>query len=351
MALVVICGALVACTPGDQLSAGEIVARMAKAEAQVEDYHGLVESTLAHPSSGARTLVQEIWKKGPDLLRVEVREGPTEMVGRVAVYNGEQVWFYDRHLSTTQILELDAPLGLARQEMEAAMRASAKDLVQEGTAEYLAEDTVAGRIAHKVRFVPRSGTHLSAAVGGKPITVWIDREHARRLRMEILLPDGGRYIMQYRTLEYNVGLSDRLFQFAPPAGTKAVGQQMLTTPPAMRQVELEEAQMEAGFSLLLPTYLPPGMVFSGATMVGEGESVTLTYRGNGASLTVTEASDNEGIEPPSIGEPILLRGTTGRMQWQGNRVLSLRWQEGGLVIFVSGTTSSEEALKMVRSMQ
>jgi outer membrane lipoprotein-sorting protein len=346
-----IVGTLTACVPAEHLSAGEIVARMEKAEAQVEDYHALVESTLVDPGSGARTFVQEVWRKDPNLLRVETREGPPGMVGRVTVYNGEQVWFYDPRAHVVRILELEAPLELPDREMEAAMRATAKALVGEGTARYLGEETVAGRSAHKVQFVPRSGSDLSTAVGGGSITVWIDQEHAQRLRMVVPLPDGGRYTMQYRLLEHNIGLSDDLFQIAHPAGAKAVAQPAWVTPPVVRPMELLEAQKAAGFSLLLPAYLPPGMAVLQARVVGDGESVTLAYGDGKRSLILSQALTTPELGLPDIGERIALRGTTVRLQRQGERFLSLRWQEGGLLIFLSGTVSEEEALMIAESMQ
>jgi len=346
-----IVGTLAACVPAEQLSAGEIVARMEKAEAQVEDYHALVETSLVDPDSGIRTFVQEVWRKDPDLLRVETREGPSEMVGRVTVYNGEQVWFYDPQANVVQMLELVAPLELADAKMEAAMLATAKQLVAEGSAEYLGEEIVADRKAHKVQFVPRPGSDLSAAVGGEPITLWIDREHSRRLRMEIPLPDGGRYSMQYRLLEHNVGLPDRLFQLTHPAGAKAVAQPALVTPPDSRPMDLQEAQEAAKFSLLLPTYLPQGMALSQARMVGEGESVTLAYGDSKRTLTLSQALTAPKVRLSDLGEGIALRGTTALLQRQGERSLSLRWQENGLLIFLSGTLSEEEALKIAESMR
>jgi outer membrane lipoprotein-sorting protein len=344
-------GGLTACIPTEQLSAGEIVARMEKAEAQVEDYHALLETALIDPGSGVRTLVQEVWSKDPNLLRVETREGPSEMVDRVTVYNGEQVWFYDPKANVVQMFELSAPLELADREMEAAMLATAKELVGEGSAEYLGEETVAGRRAHKVQFMPRSGSDLSAAVGGEAITVWIDREHGRRLRMEVPLPDGGHYSMEYRLLEHNVGLPDRLFQLSHPAGTKAVAQPPPATLPDSKPMELREAQQAAKFPLLLPAYLPRGMVLSQVRVVGEGESVTLAYGDGERTLTLSQALTVPEVRLSDLGEGIALRGTTALLQRQGERSLSLRWQESGLLVFLSGTLSEKEALKIAESMQ
>jgi outer membrane lipoprotein-sorting protein len=346
---IVIGGAVLGCVDAGQLPVSEIVARMEDAEAQVEDFHGLVESTLIPSDSGVTTLVQEIWRKDPDLLRIEVREGPAEMVGRITVYNGSHVWSYDPHMKSIQEFELEAPLELAPQELDAAMHATAEQLVQEGTAKHLGEETVAGRTTYRIQFVPRSGTDLDAAAGGRPIEVWLDKEHSRRVRMEIPLATGERYVMQYRTMEYNLDLPDGLFELTHP-GAKAAGRGALATPPAIRQVHLADAQEAARFPLLLPAYLPPGMILVGVAMFGGGDSFTLSYRGHEEVLTISEAVASRGVEFPRFGDQIHLRGTTGRLQQQNERGVSLRWQEGDLVIFISGTTSVEEALKIAQSM-
>ncbi len=350
LGLMVIGGTLAACVPARQPTADEIVAQMQQAEAQVKDYHAVVETVLTTPDGGERAFVQEIWRKAPDLLRAELKEGPAGMVGQVTVFDGERVWFYDPHFNRVQILPVEAPFQLPQREMEAAMWATVEELLREGTANYLAEEAVAGRKAHKVQLIPRPGTDLFTALGGEPMTVWIDQEHARRLRMDIPLAGGGHYTLQYRAIEYNIGLPDSLFQFTPLLGAEAVPEEARVKVPVVKRTDLAEAQRAIGFPLLLPAYLPTGMSFVEARVVEGGGSVTLIYAGDEGSLTITEARAM-GVGLPDIGQEISLRGTTARLQRQGDRFLSLRWQEGGLVIFVSGTIPEEEALEIARSMK
>lgn len=347
---IIIGGTLVACVPARQPTADEIVAQMQQAEAQVRDYHALVETVLTLPDGGERTFVQEIWRKDPDLLHAELKEGPAGMVGQVTVFDGERVWFYDPYLNRVQILPVEAPFQLSEREMEVTMWATAEELLREGTVNYLTEEMVAGRKAHKVQLIPRPDTDLFAALGGKPMTVWIDQEHARRLRMDIPLAGGGHYTMQYRTIEYNVGLPESLFQFTPPPGAEVVAEEARVSAPAVKRMNLAEARQAAAFPLLLPAYLPTGMSFAEARVVEEGESITLIYASDKGSLTITEAQAT-GVELPDMGQPISLRGTMARLQRQGDRFLSLRWQEGELVIFLTGTISQEEALEIARSMR
>jgi hypothetical protein len=67
-------------------------------------------------------------------------------------------------------------------------------------------------------------------------------------------------------------------------------------------------------------------------------------------LTVSESASSEGIEFADLGDPISLRGTTGHLRQHNERGLSLRWQEDGLVIFISATTPVAEALKVAQSL-
>jgi outer membrane lipoprotein-sorting protein len=351
LVVVMIGGILAACAPGQQPTADDIVARLEEAEAQIRDYHGIVETTLTEPGSGPTTYRQEVWTRGPDLLRVEIQEGPAEMVGQVIVYNAERVWFYDPHLNQVQILPVQAPFRLPLREMEPAMWATAKEMLGDSTAKYLAAETVTGRRAHKVQLVPRSGTDLFAALGGEPMTVWVDQEHARRLRMELPLADGRHYTMVYRLLEVNAGVPDSLFAFTSPPGAVSITKEVAVTAPAVNEMGLAEARGSAAFPLLLPSHLPAAMEFSQARVVTGGGSVSLIYRGDDGNLTITEGLATPDVSLPDLGEQISLRGTTARLQRQGERSISLSWQEAGLVIFLSGAVSEDEALEIARSME
>ena len=331
-------------------TAGEIVAQMQEAEAQVKDYHAVVETLLAGPGERETLLVQEIWRKDPDLIRAQIKEGPAEMVGQVTVFNGEQVWFYDPHLNRVQILPMLAPFQLPQPDISAAMWLSAEELLNATTASSLGEEMVAGRKANKVQLIPQADTDLYAAVGGEPITVWVDQEHSRRLRMEVPLPAGGHYTMHYRTIEYNVGLPDSLFQFTPPSGAKTIREGAMAEAPAVQGMGLVQAQEAVGFPLLLPVYLPAGMSCVEARVVEGGDSVTLVYASDKGALSITEAQATD-VELPDIGEETNLRETSARLRCQGDRFLSLHWQEGGLVILLTGTISEEEALDVARSMK
>lgn len=343
-------GILAACVPSRQSTADEIVAQMQKAEAQVRDYHAVVETILAGPDEKETVFVQELWRKDPNLLRAELKEGPAGMVGQVTVFNGEQVWFYDPHLNQVQIFPVEAPFQPPEREMAVAMWTTTKELLRASTVNYVAEVVVTGRKAYEVQLVPRPGTDLFTALGGEPITVWIDQEHARRLRMEVPLPAGRSYTMHYRTIEYNVGLPDSLFQCTPPLGAEVIVEAAIAHAAAVEEMGLAEAQQAAGFPLLLPTYLPAGTSFAQARVVGGGGSVTLIYTGSEASLTITEAQTTH-VKLPDIGQEVSLRGTKARLRRQGDRFLSLRWQERGLIIFITGTIPEEEAMEVARSMK
>jgi len=350
LGLVMIGGSLGACVPAGQSTAGQIVAQMQEAEAQVKDYHAVVETVLVAPGEEARLLVQEIWRKEPDLLRAELKEGPEEMVGQVTVFNGEQAWFYDPHLNQVQIFPVSGPFELPEPDLTTAMWAAAEELLSETTASSLGEEVVGGRKAHKVQLVPQPGTDLYAAVAGEPLTVWIDQEHSRRLRMEVPLPSGWHYTMHYRSVEYNVGLSDALFEFTPPAGVKAVREEAIAEAPAVQGSAVVQAQEAVGFPLLLPVYLPAGMGCVEARVVDGGGSVTLVYADNEVSFSITEAQATD-VQLADIGEETSLGETTARLRRQGGRFLSLSWQEQGLVILLTGTISEEEALEVARSMK
>ena len=347
---IVIGGFLTACASIQQPTTSEMIAQIQQAEAQVKDYHALVETVLTAPGSAERAFVQEIWQKGPDLLRTEVKEGPVEMVGQVTVYNGQQVWFFDPLHNQVHLLPVEAPFHLAGRELGTVMWSAAEELLEQSTANYVGEETVAGQITHRIQLIARPGTDLFAALGEKPVSVWIDQKHNRRLKMEMPLPAGTRYTMQVRTIEYNVDPPDSLFQFTSPPGARIFAEEEVTKPPAMHQMDLEKAQETTGFPLLVPIYLPAGLSFAQARVIEGGGSVTLIYDGDEGSLSITEGQSS-GTELPDIGQEVSLRGTLGRLRQLGDRSLSLSWTEGDLVIHVSGTLPPEEMLDIARSLE
>jgi outer membrane lipoprotein-sorting protein len=341
---------LLACAPGQELTADHIAAQVQQAEAQIEDYHAVVKTVLIEPGSGDGALTQEIWRKGPNLLRTEVREGPAEMIGQVAVSDGEQVWLYDPLLKQAQVLPLEGFLHLPRAQLGAMVSAIAEQLLEQSTVDYIGEEIVAGRRAYRIELTPWSGTGLFAALGEGPVAVWIDQQHARRLKIEIPLPGDAHYTMEYRTIEYNTGLADSLFQFTPPPGTSMSVGETADRPPSVQQMELDAAQDAAGFPLLLPAHAPTGMSFAQARVVEGGGSVTLIYAGHGGSLSITEALQTEA-QRPSTGEEVDVQGTRAYLRRQGDCFLSLSWETRELTIFVTGTVSPEEALRVARSME
>ncbi len=368
--LVTLLGALLLAACGQRLpSADEIVERMKAARAATSDAHATVAIDFTSPERTGRFVV-EGWMQQTDLtdaagkpinrVRMEVREASeADLVGSVAVSNGERFWLYNPAENTVvtgahdQMKQATASTPGSAAPMFAELLGQGLDAVE---LEVLGAEQVAGKNTWKVKVTPRPETsaqlQLDGVVEG---TLWVDEQLALPLKASLDASDFGQGSVEVLSLETNTGLSAELFSFTPPAGATVVEAAELAARMQPQATTLAEARSAVSFALREPGYLPAGMSLVEVRVIGTG-TVILNYSGGTGSVSVVQSNEEVGRdrEPPAGSQvrAVTVRRVPGTLiagaDGQGSL---LRWEEGGLRYVVAGTLAADEALKVAEGLQ
>jgi len=344
-------------------TAEEIVARMKEVEASVENAHAVVEFSL-RSSAKDLDLTVEMWEQTPNKFRAEVLEASEEnLAGMVSVTDGQQVWIY--HPGENEALVgrvgefgMDEPLN-PRQVIE-FMQEGIQRVMDTCDVELVGEEDVGGTATYKLEFTPRTGEEAALPIPIDKGTLWVEQERWIALRAEFEGGTLGRGSMRVRFAEFNMGVDDDRFRFDVPADAEVID--VADTRPT--PLTLEEARAQAGFTLLVPGYVPDG-----ATLIyvfSANGAFTLHYDHSPVSFTVTQRLLEEGedleqqtkerfsrqVEEGQVTvSDQAMRGQTAILITDALDNSFLTWAEDGVVFAVAGRISQDEILAVAESLQ
>ena len=344
-------------------TAEEIVAKMKEVEASIEDAHAVVEFSL-RSSAKDLDLTVEMWEQTPNKFRAEVLEASEEnLAGMVSVTDGQQVWIY--HPGENEALVggvgefgMDEPLN-PRQVIE-FMQEGIQRVMDTCDVELVGEEDVGGTATYKLEFTPRTGEEAALPIPIDKGTLWVEQERWIALRAEFEGGTLGRGSMRVRFAEFNMGVDDDRFRFDVPADADVIDVE--TTQPT--PLTLDEARAQAGFTLLVPGYVPDG-----ATLIyvfSANGAFTLHYDHSPISFTVTQRLLREGEDLEQQIEEQFSRQVQERQvtvsdqvvhnqtatliaDGQGNHFLT--WTEDGVVVIIAGRIDPDEILRVAESLQ
>jgi outer membrane lipoprotein-sorting protein len=333
---------------GNRPTAEEIVAKVQETVDSTHDAHAIVTATL--DASGQNiTAKAEIWEKSPNKVRAVVLESSQpDLVGSVAVSDGQQAWFYspaENRVMTGNAGEMETPLP---QEMLGELQGLIQRVLDVSDAELAGEETVAGQKAYKLTLTPKPDADQTLPfIGSGTAVLWVDEERWIVLKATFEASALGQGSMEVESFELNPGLPDDLFQFEVPEGAEVVQVQ----PSQVEPLTLDEAKAQAGFPLLVPETVPEG-----ATLVDvfkTGDSFVLRYD-HSPQVSFTVIQGSELISPPPLGnsQGITVRGQDATVitdEAEGNTFLY--WTENGVTITVAGHIGLDEALKVAESLK
>jgi hypothetical protein len=166
--------------------------------------------------------------------------------------------------------------------------------------------------------------------------------------------------MRVRFVEFNMGVDDDRFRFDIPADAHVIDVKDTRPTP----LTLDEARAQAGFTLLVPGYVPDG-----ATLIyvfSANGAFTLHYDHSPVSFTVTQRLLEEGedleqqieerfsrqVEEGQVAvSDQAVRGQTAILITDGLDNSFLTWAEDGVVFAVAGRISQDEILEVAESLQ
>jgi len=353
-------------------TAEEIVAKMQEVEANIENAHAVVDFSVQAQGEKMDAVV-EMWEKSPNKLRAEVLEASEDsLVGVVSVTDGQQVWIYNPDQNEVLVgrvgeFGVDEPLNPRR--MIELMEEGIQQVLDACDVELVGEEDVGGVPTYKLEFTPRESEEAALPIVGGKGTLWVEQERWIVLQAYFSSGTMGEGWMHVRSFEFNAGVADDRFRFEIPADARVINvEDMQPTP-----LTLDEARAQAGFSLLVPGYLPDGVTLIDVFTI-DGAFV-LYYDHSTVSFTVMqrlseEAEDLEQqfVDPSLLQEAqeleVTVRGQTAilftgrsRPQTVGGNARDgldnsfLTWTEDGVVFTIAGRIGQDEVLRVAESLQ
>lgn len=336
LGFVIIIFMLLGCGPKESITAGEVMGKVRETWEGAADIHATWELTLDVGVIQDR-LVVEVWQKRPDKLRAEVLEAASvEFRGMALVSDGAQAWLYNQ--SRREVMA---------GEPEAVKLPLVQDVIESIDELIRAADTGQVKLlgTEKISVGETYKLEMPHPDGGQAL-LWISKEYWVPLRVEYTSQPVGRGTLAVRSIELNTGLPDSLFLFEVPADARVTR----TSGTESQVLTLDEARARAGFSLLVPAYLPQGVTLTNVFQLGE--AIALYYDGF-VPFSIVQSRSEAIAQVPQMGtaQKIALRGTEATLiadETQGG--IFLAWSENGVSVSIAGAISVEEALRVAESL-
>jgi outer membrane lipoprotein-sorting protein len=335
-------------------TAEEIVAKMQEVEANTEDAHAVVEfSVQAEDMDVDLNVVVELWEQRPGKLRAEVLEASeADIVGVVSVTDGEQAWLYhpgEDVVVTGALGDLESDeIPVDPQQVIGLMEEGIQWAMDNFDVKLAGEEELNGVATYKLEFTPKEGEDYSLPIpADAKATLWVEKERWIALQAHVDGSSFGEGWVRVRSFEFNTGLDDALFQFEIPEGAKVID--VADMQPT--HLTLDEAEAQAGFDLLVPSYEPDGVTLIEVLQVGE--AFVLRYDHSTTSFTIVQGDLPEPMRETPDGEStaVTVRGQTAALVTDGAGNSFLSWTEDGVAVAIAGHISADEIVKVAESLQ
>jgi outer membrane lipoprotein-sorting protein len=343
------------CQPGP--TAEEIVAKMQEVEASTEDAHAVVEFDVQFEGENLAVVV-ELWEKRPAKLRAEVIEAGgaefdgVDIEGVVSVTDGEQAWLYhpgENVVVTGALGDLESDeIPVDPQQVIQLMEEGIQWAMDNFDVKLAGEEELNGVATYKLEFTPKEGEDYPMPIPeDAKATLWVEKDRWIALQAHV---DGGTFgegWVRVRSFEFNTGLDDGLFQFEIPEGAEVIDLADMEPVP----LTLDEAEAQAEFDLLVPTYEPDGATLIEVFRVGD--AFILRYDHSTTSFTIVQGDLPQPMQETPGGEAaeVTVRGQTAMLVTDDAGNSFLTWTEDGVSVAIAGHISADEIVKVAESLQ
>jgi len=305
-----------------QLTAEQIAEKMKEKYDSVKDMRGTMIVTTNFGELRTHTVKFEM--KKPDKFRSEDENVLT-------ISNGKMMWIY--HKQKNEVTKLSLP---EIKQPEFDYGKIVKDMLEKYDVKLVGEEKVSGRDCYVIELKPKDEDYFTDQ------KLWVDKQYWYPLKMEMNYENFSSTI-EYRDIEFNVGISDEEFEFKPPEGAKIVEKELKLP----EKLTIEEAQKRVNFTILKPRYTA-GFTFDYA-MVFEG-FVQLYYEKGDDVMVISERVGGSG-ESKSLpnAKKVKISDIEGEVaEVFGARML--KFSLNNVEISISGKLSEEELIKVAESM-
>ncbi|MDQ2686839.1 MAG: hypothetical protein M3Y28_03125 [Armatimonadota bacterium] len=295
---------------------------------QAEKSLSLSGSQTTTISRGGRevTSEQRVMRNGSRALRLEYIR-PANLAGEQIVDDGH---LFRRYIPATNTLEVSPSRiqrlgGRMRQVMEQIARS-------ELSVQTVGQAAIAGRACRIIEVTPKGASKTGRR------RFWIDPTNGAQLRIDQFNVNGQRVSTSYYTdIAYNPTFAPDAFR-APktPDTVRTLTPQVGTPLPSVAQ-----AQAQAGFTVLQPSYLPPGFRFQSASLSDyrKRKLVALRYVNGLNVFSLFETPRPTNARPE----------TSKRPRHPRNGVLTA--EQGDLRLVLIGNLSSDDMERVLASVR
>ncbi|MBD3291664.1 MAG: outer membrane lipoprotein-sorting protein [Armatimonadia bacterium] len=282
------------------------------------DFSGIRTVVVFRDGEKVHGVQQRIDCDAPDRLRILVM-GPENQAGKLCLTSGKQHWEYNP--ATDRVIHAELP---STEQLVQTRLAELARIADDMKMHYVGEEAIAGRQAHVVKVYSQ---------GGVPVKkTWVDTQQYVELKTQRFDSHGQIKSSAYYTrIDFSPTFTDDIFDFEAPQGAKIVEAQR----PSER-MSLQQAEKKAGFSAVLPNYLPPGYRFcSDRTAVIEVKgkaTIWLSFSNGADSFSLFERPAEGTLEPVEHER-------------------SITWQHGNYRFTLMGALAHDELLRVKNSIR
>jgi len=318
--LVLVTTLLLGCT---QMSAEEIAKKMEEKYKSIEDMKGTI--TITTEFQGEKQVHTTSFAMKGNKYRSEDENS-------IIVSNGKTMRIYDK--KKNEVVKMELP---ETEKPEFDYGKFIKNMLENNDVKLAGGEKVSGRDCYVIEVTPKNETFYAKQ------KLWIDKEFWYPIKIEINYGEFSSAI-EYQ-IEFNTGISDDVFEFTPPEGTKVV-EQKFEMP---KKLTIEDAQKQVNFTIITPDYTA-GYEFSHAMAFkfGNKEAVSLYYKKDEKMLTISESTGSESRPMPNATK-VKIEDREGEVaEIFGNRML--RFHIDGIEVVIAGKVSKEELVRVAESM-
>ncbi len=347
--LLVLAAALSACTPGQQMSASDIIQKMRDTMQTTQTAQGKVDLSLTINKDGLKALASGLmsgksgdsstqdwtaklpdsasitlktWHQSPDKARLEVDSSTIPgLKGAIVVYDGQKVYAYDAAGNTVytatpsnmqklpDVMKGMAQSGDMQKQIDTLI--SSADIVSSGS------EKVAGYDAYKLDITPKADAlqklnlptqaKMQAELLLKDLhaTLWVDKDRYIPLKLTLTHPNLGQFTYTASSLDLNKPIEASQFVLQVPAGAKTVdldAYQKMAQPESITiQQARDIAANKDGYKLLEPSYVTNNATLVQVNQVpaagGSFGELSQNYSAPGVNFTITQSKDAQDKPP------------------------------------------------------
>ncbi len=282
------------------------------------DFSGIRTVVVFKDGEKLHGVEQKIDCDAPDSLRIVVI-APEDQRGKLCLTTGREQWDYDPATGRAVHSQLPPPGRVVQTRLEDLARLADRMKMQ-----YVGTESIAGRPAHVVKVYTSKGLPVKKS--------WVDTQHYVELKTQRF--DSRARVKSsayYTQIEYSPSFGPGHFSFRPPEGTTVV-----ETEDSSERMPLAQAEKQAGFEAVLPTYLPPGYHFqrdrTAVIKVNDQPTIWLSFSNGADTFSLFERRSSGNAD------------TVANDRWT-------RWQDGGYLFTLMGRIAGDEVQRVKSSIR